>query len=261
MSIWEAIVLGVIQGLSEFLPISSSGHLELANYLFGISESGSLQFAIAVHGATVLSIIVVFFREIIGILAGVFKFRLNDQTILALNIIVSLVPILFVGLMFKDQIEALFTGNILVVGIMLLFTSVLLTFSHFTSSGSRPITPKRAFIIGIAQAVAVMPGLSRSGATISAGLIQGIDRKNAAKFSFLMILIPVIGMNLLELLNASSKGDSVGAPALIAGFLSAFLVGTFACRWMIRLVERGKLIWFAIYCAIVGIVAIALYLI
>ncbi|MBQ4279901.1 MAG: undecaprenyl-diphosphate phosphatase [Rikenellaceae bacterium] len=256
MSIFEALVLGVIQGLTEFLPVSSSGHLELANALFGIKEGNNLAFAMAVHGGTVLSTIVVFRREIGRLIAGFFRFRLNEETLFLINIGISLIPILFVGLFFQDQIEELFSSNLLLVGAMLMLTAVLLTFSHYAKPRHRPITPRSAFMIGLAQALAVIPGLSRSGATISAGLLQGIKREEVAKFSFLMVLIPIIGMNLLEIIKGDMASTSEEVWVIVTGFLAAFLTGTFACRLMIRLVNQGKLLWFAVYCAIVGFSAV-----
>lgn len=259
MSVWEAIILGVIQGLTEFLPVSSSGHLELANYLFGIHEPNNLQFTMAVHFATVLSTIVVFGREIWKLICGVLKFKMNDETIFVLNIFVSLLPIAFMGFFFQEQIEALFTSNLLLVGSMLLVTATLLTFSHYAKPTLRPLTPKSAFIIGIAQALAVLPGLSRSGATISVGLLQGVKREQVAKFSFLMVLIPIIGMNMLELMKME-PGEAMPVNTIVAGFIAAFVTGTMACRLMIRVVNRGKLIWFAAYCVIVGVAAISMYI-
>ncbi len=255
MSVWEAIVLGVIQGLTEFLPVSSSGHLELANYLFGIEDPSNLQFTMAVHAATVLSTIVVFARELLRLLKGLLKFRMNDETIFVLNIIISMIPIAFVGLMFRDQVEALFTSNIRLVGVMLLVTAALLTFANYAKPRTRPVTPKSAFIIGLAQAVAVLPGLSRSGSTISTGLMLGVKREEVSKFSFLMVLVPVIGANILEAVTMPA-GDSISATVLLSGFVAAFVTGTFACKWMIKLVNRGKLIWFAIYCLVIGAASI-----
>lgn len=260
MELWESIVLGVLQGLTEFLPVSSSGHLELANYLFGIEEPSNLAFTMALHLGTVMSTIVVFRREIGRLLRAFFRFKMSDDMVFVINLLISLVPILFVGLMFQDEIEGLFTGNIALVGAMLLVTAVLLVFAQYAKPKGRPITPKSAFIMGLAQAVAVLPGLSRSGSTISAGLMQGLKREEVAKFSFLMVLIPVIGMNLLELLNGGFGGASVGSAAIAAGFLTAFVTGVAACRWMIRLVSRGKLVWFAVYCAAMGIFSIILSL-
>lgn len=262
MDIWEAIVLGVLQGLTEFLPVSSSGHLELANHFFGIEEPNNLGFTMAVHLGTVLSTIVVFWKELARLLRGFIKFRLNDETIFIINILISLVPILFVGMMFRRQIESLFTGNVALVGTMLIVTALLLLFAQFRKPlTARPITPKSAFIIGIAQAAAVVPGLSRSGATISAGLMLGINREEVARFSFLMVLIPIIGMNLLEIVQGGFGGGTVDAGAVAAGFLTAFVTGVAACRWMIRLVSRGKLAWFAVYCAAIGAFAIVYSLI
>lgn len=257
MEIWEAIILGILQGLTEFLPVSSSGHLELANHFFGIEEPNNLGFTMAVHLGTVLSTIVVFWKELARLLRGFFKFRLNDETIFIINILISLLPILFVGMLFREQIEGMFTGNVALVGAMLLVTAALLLFAQFRKPKTpRPVTPKSAFIIGIAQAAAVVPGLSRSGATISAGLMQGIKREEVARFSFLMVLIPIIGMNLLEVAGGGFGGVTVDAAAVAAGFLTAFVTGVIACRWMIRLVNRGKLTWFAVYCIALGLFSI-----
>lgn len=255
MSILEAIVLGMIQGLTEFLPVSSSGHLELANYLFGIEEPNNMQFTIAVHAATVLSTIVVFARELLRLFKGLFKFKMNDETVFVLNLVISMVPIGFVGLMFGDQVEALFTSNIRLVGAMLIVTAALLTFAHYAKPRTKPVTPKSAFIIGLAQALAVIPGLSRSGSTISTGLMLGVKREEVSKFSFLMVLVPVLGANLLELVKMPA-GESMPGGILLAGFIAAFVTGTFACRWMIKLVNRGKLVWFAVYCVVVGVTAV-----
>lgn len=259
MTIWEAIILGALQGLTEFLPVSSSGHLELANYVFGIHEPNNLQFTMAVHFATVLSTIVVFRREIWQIICGVFKLQMNEETIFAINIGVSLLPIIFVGFFFQQQIEGLFTSNLLLVGSMLLVTAALLTFSHYAKPRQRAITPQSAFIIGLAQALAVLPGLSRSGATISVGLLQGVKREQVAKFSFLMVLIPIIGMNFLEIIKME-PGEIIPMTNIAAGFITAFLFGTLACKVMIKIVNRGKLIWFAAYCVAMGITSIVLYL-
>lgn len=257
MELWEAIILGVIQGLTEFLPVSSSGHLELANALFGIQESDNLAFAVAVHGATVCSTIVVFWGEIVKLVKGLFRFEMNEETRFILNIFISMIPVLIVGLFFKRSIEALFTSNVLLVGSMLLVTAALLTFSHYAPRKNRPITPKSAFIVGVSQAVAIFPGLSRSGTTISTGLILGVDPKEMAKFSFLMVLIPIIGMNFLDILSGTfTSSESISSVNILAGVIAAFVTGTLACRWMVRIVQRGKLIYFAIYCLIVGSFAI-----
>jgi undecaprenyl-diphosphatase len=258
MTVLEAIILGIIQGLTEFLPVSSSGHLELANALFGIEGESNLQFTMIVHAATVLSTITVFFREILKLFRGLFKFRLNEETVYIFNIVVSMLPVLFVGLFFKDQVEGLFTSNLLLVGCMLLVTALLLTLTHYAKPRVGKITTVNAFVIGIAQASAVIPGLSRSGATISTGLLLGTERREVSKFSFLMVLIPIIGMNLLDLID-KPLGSGPGMWVLIAGFLAAYATGTLACRWMIKIVNKGKLVWFAVYCALVGLTAIGFY--
>lgn len=253
MELWEAIVLGVIQGLTEFLPVSSSGHLEIANALFGIKESNNLAFTVAVHGATVLSTIVVFWHEIGRLLGGLFRFKMNEETRFVINICISMIPVLLVGLFFKDQVEALFTSNMTLVGSMLLLTAVLLTFSQYAPRRNRMMTPRSALMMGVAQAVAVLPGLSRSGSTISTGLMMGVKPEEVTKFSFLMVLIPILGMNFLDIVGGDfNAGDSVDSLNLIAGAVAAFITGTLACKWMIGIVKRGKLIYFAIYCLIVG---------
>ena len=258
MSIWEAILMGIVQGLTEFLPVSSSGHLEIANVILGIEGEENLAFTTVVHGGTVLSTIVVFWKYLGRLLSNFFKFKPGPEMRFCVNILVSCLPVLFVGVMFKDQVESLFTGNLLLVGCMLLVTALLLTFSQKAKPRQREITMKDAFIIGLAQAVAVIPGLSRSGSTISTGLLLGIKREEVASFSFLMALIPIIGANLLELFGGGfgQAAGVIGTGSLVAGFLASFIAGTFACRVMINLVKRGNLIWFAIYCAAVGLVAI-----
>lgn len=260
MTVFEAIILGIIQGLTEFLPVSSSGHLELANYLFGIEGESNLQFTMIVHAATVLSTLTVFFKEIIRLFKGVFKFKLNDETIYAFNLIVSMVPIALIGFFFQDEISGMFNSNLLLVGCMLIVTAVLLLMSNYAKPRAGKITPRTAFIIGLAQAVAVIPGLSRSGATISTGLLLGVKRSEVSKFSFLMVLIPIIGMNLLEVIGANNLGASLPFWTLFAGFAAAYLTGTLACKAMIKIVNKGKLTWFATYCAIIGLASIGIYL-
>ena len=259
MSILESIILGIVQGLTEFLPVSSSGHLELANYLFGIEAESNLQFTITLHAATVLSTITVFYKDIGSLFKGLFQFKMNDATRYCINLLISMIPVGLVGVFFKDAIESIFTSNLLIVGIMLLLTAGLLTFAANAKPRAGKITPLRAFVIGIAQAVAVLPGLSRSGSTISTGLLLGVDRNEVSKFSFLMVLIPIIGMNLLELFDLEAGGAAIGAAPLIFGFVTAYVTGTIACRWMIRLVNRGKLQWFALYCAVVGLASLIIY--
>ena len=262
MEWFEAVILGLIQGLTEFLPVSSSGHLEIGKVLLGVEATEDLMFTTMVHAATVLSTIVVFRRQIFGLLKGFFKFKYNDETDYLFKIAVSIVPIMIVGLFFKDQIEAIF-GSIKVVGCALLLTSALLFFSDLASrrdSASKAaafgkearngITYWQAFVVGLGQALAVIPGLSRSGTTISTGLICGVRRDVMAQFSFLMVLIPILGETFLELVGGEFVNTSVGSLSLALGFVSAFVSGLFACKVMIALVKKAKLSWFAIYCLI-----------
>ncbi len=255
MSIIEAIILGLIQGLTEFLPVSSSGHIEIGKAILGVEVKENLQFTVAVHAATVLSTLVVFRKEIIDLFIGFFKFKINDETKFVIKILLSTIPVLFVGFFLKDEVERLFDGNLLVVGIMLLVTALLLTLSKYLQrANTKPIGYRNAFIIGIAQAIAVMPGLSRSGSTISSGLILGNHREEVAKFSFLMVIIPILGAAVLDV--AKGEFSTVDIQPIIAGFIAAFISGYVACSWMVKLVRKGNLIWFALYCAIVGLTAI-----
>ena len=257
MSWLEALILGLVQGLTEFLPVSSSGHLELGKYLLGINAEKSLVFTIVVHGATVLSTIVVFWKDLWLLIKGLFQFKRNEETLYILKLIVSMIPVLIIGLFFIDEVEQFFTGNIVFVGSMLLITSALLASTMFVKSNFRNIRFLDAFIIGVAQAFAVLPGISRSGATISTGLIIGNKRELITKFSFLMVLIPIIGANAKSMLDGDiSSGAGIGILPLVVGFLAAFLSGLFACKWMIKIVNNGKLIYFAIYTFIIGAVAI-----
>ena len=257
MSWLEALILGLVQGLTEFLPVSSSGHLELGKYLLGINAEKSLIFTIVVHGATVLSTIVIFWKDLWILIKGLFQFKRNDETLYILKLIVSMIPVLIVGLFFIDEVEQFFTGNIVFVGSMLLITSALLASTMFVKSNFRNIRFLDAFIIGVAQAFAVLPGISRSGATISTGLIIGNKKELITKFSFLMVLVPIIGANAKGILDGDiSTGTSIGVLPLVVGFLAAFLSGLFACKWMIKIVNKGKLIYFAIYTFIIGTIAI-----
>lgn len=257
MNTLEALILGIIQGLSEFLPISSSGHLEIGKVLLGANTSESMMFTIAVHGATVLSTLVIFRKEILQLLTGLFQFKWNEETQYVAKIAISMIPVLVVGLFFEEQIESLFTGNLVLVGFMLLYTAVLLGFTYFKKSGNKSIGFIDAIVIGVAQAIAVVPGISRSGSTIATGLLLGNKKEEISKFSFLMVLAPIIGANLLSLKDADFSSDAgISAFSLIVGFLAAFIVGMLACRWMIKIVNKGKLIWFAVYCLVVGLVAI-----
>ncbi len=253
----EALILGIIQGLTEFLPVSSSGHLELGKHILGVEYSENLTFTVVVHGATVLSTIIVFWKTIIELFRDFFKFQWNDSTKYIAKIAVSMIPVIIIGLFFKDQVESLFTGNILFVGIMLLITAALLAFTYYAKERQKDISFKDSFIIGIAQAMAVIPGISRSGATIATGLYLGNKKEHIAKFSFLMVLIPIIAANVKDLLDFNFSANA-GVPVmpLIIGFIAAFVTGLLACTWMIKIVKRGKLIYFAIYCLIVGAIAI-----
>jgi undecaprenyl-diphosphatase len=257
MNLLEAVILGIIQGLTEFLPVSSSGHLELGKYLFGVDAESSFAFSVAVHGATVLSTLVVFREEIMTLIRGTLKFTYNNETRYTLRILVSLIPVLVVGIFFKERVEALFNGNIIFVGLMLMITASMLIITYFAKGRNREIGYAEAFIIGIAQALAVIPGISRSGATISTGIMLGNKRDDLAKFSFLMVLIPVIGINLLDLVKGDfTSSESVPFSTLAAGFAAAFVTGYMACRWMIEIVRKGKLIWFGIYCMVIGLLAL-----
>lgn len=263
MEWFEALILGLIQGLTEYLPVSSSGHLAIGAALFDINGEENLTFAIAVHAATVLSTIVVLWKEIEWIVKGVFKFQWNEEMRYAVNIIVSMVPIAIVGVFFKDEVAAVFGEGLLLVGCMLLVTAALLAFSYYAKPKQKDkISLRDAFIIGLSQACAIFPGLSRSGTTIATGLLLGNKKESIAQFSFLMVLVPIMGEALLDLLKGGFSPAASGIPtvSLIVGFLAAFVSGCVACRWMLNIVKKGKLIYFAIYCAIAGAVTIGLTL-
>lgn len=256
----QALILGLIQGLTEYLPVSSSGHLAIGSYLFGINGEDNLAFTIVVHVATVLSTFVILWSEIDWIFRGLFKFKMNDETKYFLNIVVSMIPIGIVGVFFKDTVEEIFGSGLLIVGCMLLLTALLLTFSYFAKPRVKEnISWKDALIIGLAQACAVMPGLSRSGSTIATGLMLGNKKEKMAQFSFLMVIPPILGEALLDVIKMA-KGHNpfgdVSTLALVVGFVAAFVSGCLACKWMINIVKKGKLIYFGIYCAIAGAVTI-----
>jgi undecaprenyl-diphosphatase len=255
----EALILGVIQGLTEFLPVSSSGHLLIGSELFGLKGEGNLAFAVAVHAATVLSTIVVLWREVAVLFSGLFRFKWCDETRMVAKILLSMIPVAIVGICFKDYVEALFGSGLLIVGCMLVLTAAFIAFASYAKPRQKAsISFKDAFVIGLAQACAVMPGLSRSGATIATGLLLGNKKEQVARFSFLMVIIPVLGEAFLDLLKGAFVVDASGlsATALVCGFLAAFVTGTIACKWMITLVKRGKLIYFALYCTAAGLCAI-----
>ena len=265
MEWFEALILGLVQGMTEYLPVSSSGHLTIGSALFGIEGEENLAFTVAVHVATVCSTLVILWKEIDWILKGLFKFEMNPETKYTLNILVSMIPIGIVGVFFKDYVEAIFGSGLLVVGCMLLVTASLLAFSYYAKPRIKEnISMRDAFIIGLAQACAVLPGLSRSGSTIATGLLLGNKKENLAQFSFLMVIPPILGEALLDIMKGLSGEEVMGdisTLSLVVGFLAAFVSGCIACKWMINIVKKGKLIYFAIYCAIVGAITVACSLI
>ncbi|MDE7411406.1 MAG: undecaprenyl-diphosphate phosphatase [Paramuribaculum sp.] len=276
MEWFDALILGIVQGLAEYLPISSSGHLEIFRQILDVPLQGAeaLDFDITLHLATVLSTIVVLWHEFVPLCRSFFTFRRDAETIYVLKILLSCIPIAIVGLLFKETVEQFFEGSLLTVGICLLVTAFLLTFAYYFrrhedtvkphgasyASQGHDITWLDSFIIGCAQAVAVLPGLSRSGTTIATGLVLGDKRDKIAQFSFFMVIIPILGESLLgikDLFSADTVGSSsIGTTPLIIGFLASFIVGCIACKWMINLVKRGKLVWFALYCAVMGIICL-----
>ncbi len=271
MEWWQAILLGIVQGLTEFLPVSSSGHLMIFKELLGVDGEGFLDFTVTVHFATVLATLVVFWGAIWQLLKGFFKFKYNDETDYVCKILVSLIPVMIVGFFFKDQVDALFSGSLKQVAVGLCVTAALLLLSD--QIGKRIRAPKakdtrngisygQAALVGVAQAFAVVPGVSRSGSTIATGLLSGVKRDVMAQFSFLMVLIPIIGEQSLDLLKVAMGkevfGDGVGALALVLGFVAAFFAGLFACKVMIAIVRKAKLSWFAAYCLLVAVLIFVL---
>ncbi|MBO4801267.1 MAG: undecaprenyl-diphosphate phosphatase [Bacteroidaceae bacterium] len=256
----EALLMGLLQGLTEYLPVSSSGHLAIAAALFGVDGESNLAFTIAVHVATVLSTLVILWQEIAWLLQGLFRWdgKINAEQRYALAILVSMIPVGIVGVFFKDYVEEIFGAGLLVVGCCLLVTAALLIFSYYARPRRKEeVSLKDAFIIGLAQAVAVLPGISRSGSTIATGLLLGNKKEKLAQFSFLMVIPPILGEALLDVMKIMKGGadavtTGIGTVPLIAGFLAAFISGCLACKWMIGIVRKGKLIYFGIYCAIVG---------
>ncbi len=266
----QALLLGIVQGLTEFLPVSSSGHLMIVRDLLGVDGDGFLDFTVTVHLATVLSTIIVFWKPICRLLAGLFKFRYNDETDYVFKIVVSMVPVAVVGLLLKDKVEALFSDNLFTVAVCLIITAVLLYLSDISgralphgkgntqaNNARNGISYWQAFVVGLGQAAAVAPGLSRSGTTIATGLLCGVKREVMAQFSFLMVLVPIIGEQFLDLLKSLSGdtvlGGGLSPVCLVAGFLAAFLSGLFACKVMIALVKKARLTWFALYCLVVSL--------
>ncbi|PRP67604.1 undecaprenyl-diphosphate phosphatase [Nonlabens agnitus] len=254
----DAMILGVIQGLTEFLPVSSSGHLELGKAILGDSSvpEESLMFTVVLHFATALSTIVVFRKDILKLLKGVFSFQWNEETQFAAKIVLSMIPAVFVGLLFEEELESLFGGNVLLVGFMLIVTGLLLFLAGRAKNTGKAVTWKDAVIIGVAQAIAILPGVSRSGATISTSVLLGNDRTKAARFSFLMVVPLILGKIAKDVMSGDLNYESSASLPLLFGFIAAFITGLIACTWMISLVKKAKLHYFSYYCFAVGIIAI-----
>jgi undecaprenyl-diphosphatase len=258
MNLLEAIVLGLIQGLTEFLPVSSSGHLELGKYLFGIDHEANFYFSIAVHGATVLSTVFVLWKEISDLFKGLFAFRLNEETRYIIKLLISMIPVGITGLFMQDVAEKFFAGNMISLGIQFLVSALFLGLTMVIKPKERTMTYLDSFIIGIAQALSVLPAISRSGATIATGMMLGNKKSEIAKFSFLMVLVPIIGANILEMTSGDFTKEGTSFFVIAAGFLVAFISGYLACKWMISIVKKGNLKWFAVYCILIGIYSILL---
>lgn len=258
----RAVILGIVQGLTEFLPVSSSGHLELAKYFLGDTSLAeeSLLMTVTLHAATALATVVVFWKDILSIFRGLFQFAWNEATEFSVKIIISMVPAALIGLLFEDQIELLFNQQILLVGFMLIITGLLLYLADRARKTDKKVGYWDALIIGVAQAIAILPGISRSGATISSSVLLGIDRERSARFSFLMVVPLILGKMAKDLLSGDLTESSAQLINLSAGFVAAFLTGLLACVWMIKLVKNSKLTYFSVYCFIVAIIAIAEYL-
>jgi len=254
----DAIILGIIQGLTEFLPVSSSGHLELGKAILGDNSvpEESLLFTVVLHFATALSTLVVFRKDVWEIIRGLFQFKNNEETLFSLKIVLSMVPATLVGLLFEEQLEAFFDGDIRFVGFMLLITAVLLYFADRAKDTHKKVTFGTAFIVGVSQAIAILPGISRSGATISTSVLLGVDKTKAARFSFLMVVPLILGKMAKDILSGELSLESENIFAMGAGFIAAFIAGLAACTWMIQIVKKSKLSYFAIYCLLVGLIAI-----
>lgn len=258
----QALILGLVQGLTEYLPVSSSGHLTIGQEILGITSEDNLTFDVAVHVATVLATLVILWKEVVWLVAGILKLKWNDEMRYAVNILVSMIPVGIVGVFFKDYIEDIFGSGLLIVGCCLLVTASLLAFSYYYKPEQKAeIGMKDAFIIGLAQAIAVLPGLSRSGSTIATGMLLGNDKAKLAQFSFLMVIPPIMGEALLDVMKAIKHGTEavagdISMSALAVGFIAAFVSGCAACQWMVNIVKKGKLIYFAYYCVVIGIIAI-----
>ena len=259
MDIIDAIILGIIQGLTEFLPVSSSGHLELGKAILGADSlpEESLLFTVVLHFATALSTLIVFRKDVIEIFKGLFQFKWNEETQFSMKIIISMIPAALVGFFLEDFLEVFFDGAIIIVGIMLLITAILLYLADLAKTTDKGVSYRSAFAIGMAQAVAILPGISRSGATISAAVLLGVDKTKSARFSFLMVVPLILGKMAKDILSGEINFEGEQAVAMGVGFLAAFIAGLAACTWMIKLVRQSKLTYFAIYCLVVGLIAIA----
>jgi undecaprenyl-diphosphatase len=259
MSWLEALILGLVQGLTEFLPVSSSGHIELGKFILGTESADNLMFSVLVHTATMLSIVVVFRKDIWQLITHTLRFEWNPETRFVLLIVISMIPTGIVGLLFESQIEQFFDGRIMFVGFMLLVTATILISTRLVKTNNKEVSFLKAFIIGLAQTVAILPGISRSGATIGTALLLGVERNAATRFSFLMVLPPIAGATLIKL------KDLFASPALYQeeivplgiGFIAAFISGIIACSWMLSLVRKGNISYFSIYCLVIGLIAIA----
>lgn len=254
----DAIILGVIQGLTEFLPVSSSGHLELGKAILGDTSEGkeSLLFTVVLHFATALSTVIVFRKDIVEILKGLLKFQWNEETQFIAKIMLSTIPAAFVGLFFEEELEQLFGGKVLFVGFMLIITAILLWLADKSKNTDKPVSFKDSAIIGVSQAIAILPGISRSGSTIATSVLLGNDKSKAARFSFLMVLPLIFGKIGKDVLDGDITADMGSSSTLIIGFFAALISGYFACKWMISIVKKSKLVYFSIYCFIVGAIAI-----
>jgi undecaprenyl-diphosphatase len=260
LEIIDAIILGIVQGLTEFLPVSSSGHLELGKAILGDGSvpEDSLLFTVVLHFATALSTLVVFRADVLEILKGLFSFKWNEETQFSLKIILSMIPAAFIGLFFEEQLESLFGENVVLVGFMLIITALLLFLADRAKATQKNVTYFNALVIGIAQAIAILPGISRSGATISTSVLLGIDKSKATRFSFLMVVPLILAKMVKDIISGEVDFQSTEVISLGAGFIAAFIAGLAACTWMIKLVRQSKLQYFAIYCLLVGLLAIAL---
>ena len=259
MDLLEAIILGIVQGLTEFLPVSSSGHIELVKEIFGAEIKNSMAMTVVLHFATALSTCVIFRKEIAQIIKGLLQFKNNEEFQFSLKIIISMIPAAIVGLKYDDLLETFFEGKILLVGLMLLLTGALLFVADKAKQTNKPLTLANAFIIGISQMIAILPGISRSGATISTSVLLGIDREKAARFSFLMVVPLIFGKiakDLIDLIKEPAAQESLNYAPYVLGFVFAFVTGMLACTWMIKLVKSSKLYYFSIYCFVIGIAAI-----